>query len=587
MKVTLCQVNPTIGDLKGNLKIICDSILKGIAEQSNVVLLPELVTTGYPPKDLLYNDQIWESHNKLIESVEFFIKNQSVDITVIFGGLHRQTDTYGRKLNYNAAYIIDKEQTRIVHKRLLPSYNVFYENRHFVPGDKTYFPITIKVKDKTVLCDVLICEDIWNFKLLGDDYWMPQRYDHDPLSNLKGDGPIFVINASPFWVGKPLKMQTMLANIVKTLKRPMCWVNQVGAHDDLVFGGYSSVFFDEHGSDYKSIQFTQCNYFEEDYLTFNFDKYQNEKSSKDYYSIKESSVVPDIRISNRFLDPEDFEMYTIFSALKLCGTEYFRKNGFKQVVFGASGGIDSAVSGAIMAIGLGGNKCTAITMPSSYSSKGSISDSKLLADACNMNFIEYAISDIHSQFRQELLSSSKPEFTNSITDENLQPRIRMMLLMAYCNEYNALLISTGNKSEMSMGYCTIYGDMSGGYSLLSDVWKTDVYKLANFINKYYDNVIPSRSIHKAPSAELKPNQKDSDSLPQYDILDPLLQDIIMDMKLDKLVKKHGNKCDVLKVYNQYNKSEFKRKQAPLGAKINLRSFDSGRNIPISKHINFI
>lgn len=569
MKVSIAQVSPNIGDLKGNTKLIKFNIEKAIADGSHVVVFPELVTVGYPPRDLLYNNELWNKHDEYIKSIHDFIKIQGHDITAIIGGLHQVELTYGRKERYNAAYIIDPERIRIVHKRLLPCYDVFDETRYFKSGiDEPYIPIKIKVDNEEILCDVIICEDMWNFQNSSDDFWMaPYSYGIDPVSNLKGNGPIFIINGSPFWMNKIEKTRNLLAKISYANKdRRIFWVNQVGGYDDIIFGGYSTVFFNGAYSTMEK--------FREDFATF--DDKNEKKNSWKFYPFNEhnqpSSLIKEDEIDN------------LLDALVFSVKEYCRRTGFSKIVFGASGGIDSAVVGAIASIALGGQNCTAITMPSPYSSEGSINDAEELAKRCEMGYKIYRISDIYESFKNTLQTIDRPEI-KSLTDENIQPRVRGTLLMAEANDTGALLLSTGNKSELSVGYCTIYGDMAGGYALISDVPKTIVYKIAERINIKYNNIIPTDSITKPPSAELKPGQKDIDSLPPYEILDPLLEDIVNEVSSDKIIARYGKDL-YYKILKMVDRSEFKRFQAPPGPKVMSRSFGSGRRIPIAKKLDF-
>lgn len=587
MKIYLCQISPNIGDLKGNVNLIKQEILIGNQNEADVVVFPELATIGYPPRDLLYDHKVWESHEKYVQEIANLINSLKNNITVIFGGLHQVNKTHGQFARYNAAYIIDKNYgTRIVHKKLLPSYDVFFESLYFTPGEETSLPIPINFKTpngiETSYCDILICEDMWNFKNRGSvKHMLANSYSRDPVSELKGDGPIFIVNASPFWSHKVEDTLKILHTISGTLKRNVIWVNQVGGYDELVFGGYS-VIYKANGI------FDVCNPFKEDRRLFILDTLEYARTSEilqpknSIYSHGFCGLaMPKNNIG--FIDKSDFNTWCILNALKLGLKDYCARNGFSKIVFGCSGGIDSALVGAIASEALGPANVTGITMPSKFSSEGSWKDSERLAKNCGFNLINWNIKNIHDETRHAIFSHEKMQFKRNVTDENLMPRIRALLLMAYSNDEDALLISTGNKSELAVGYCTIYGDMAAGYALLGDVWKTQVYELARFINKHKE-IIPESIINKAPSAELSPNQKDTDTLPPYEQLDPLLIDLIeLGNPPHELYEKYG-KLVVDKIVLMYDRSEFKRRQSPPIPKINIRSFGTGRDIPISKKI---
>jgi NAD+ synthase (glutamine-hydrolysing) len=585
IKIVLAQINPTIGDIRGNLAIIQNEIIYATQNNVDVIVFPELAMVGYPPRDLLYNDELWSNQEVALQKLQLFLKQLNKPITVIVGGIQ---EVKGPILqHYNAAYVLHKGKILdVIHKKLLPCYDVFDETRYFTPGNPSISkPTYIPTAAGLIAFDILICEDIWNFGYPQRASWMsPGTYPCDPTDNLKGNGPIIVLNASPYWEGKIAATRTLLAQISTKTNRMIAWCNQVGAHDDIVFGGYSMFVAPNNQIMGKA--------FAPDSLMAEIDPYTANNIRTTGYEMwqinGEQQPVIKIHTPNiRQIDFEDLDTYYLFSALKLSLQDYCRRTGFKKIVFGASGGIDSAVVGAIAAIALGGDNCTAITMPSRWSSPGSWEDAESLAQKCGMHFMVQPISVAHESVKSILLVNGKQKFIHGVTDENIQPRLRALLLMAESNENDSLLLTTGNKSELSVGYCTIYGDMAGGFALLSDVWKTQVFQLARFINKYYD-LIPANSISKPPSAELKADQKDSDTLPEYDKLDPLLQMLLHYVPIDEIIKQTNlPESQILSIIKMLNRAEYKRSQASIGPKVSSRSFGSGWRIPIAKNINFI
>lgn len=582
MRIQLSQVNPTVGALKSNTAMMHSEILFAAGNKCDVVVFPELVTTGYPPQDLLYSDYIWSDHDIIVQNTLEFVKSLKYHITVIFGGLNVHN---GAK--YNAAYIIDKTHgVRVYRKKLLPSYDVFYENRYFAASDEPVENMKIVYDNGKAFsyCHVLICEDIWNQKEYADSSLMPYSYKDNPVSEVINDfakGPIFVINASPFWQKKFDTTMSLVSDISYKTKRIVCWVNQVGGHDDIVFGGYSMVV-EPNG-------FIRCGkMFTEDRIVVNanFDSNvpqtnSNDKSNKMLWIDPEEDL-PEIRINDIVLDRDDFESYMYFSAMKLALVDYLRRCGFSKACIGLSGGIDSAVVAAVAALSLGRESVTGLLMPSMFSSKSSITDAEELAKNLGISWRIVSISNIHEQFRNAYFGQNKAR--KSVTDENIQARIRGSLLMMESNDNDSILITTGNKSEISVGYCTLYGDSNGGYGIIGDIYKTEVFRIARFINKYFGNVIPVNSIEKPPSAELRDNQKDSDSLPPYDILDPILISLIEQGKhADEVYAETGNK-EVYRVAKMIDTNEWKRKQMTYCVKLRKRSFGSGRKMPVAKKV---
>ena len=627
MRVMLSQQNPTVGDGDGNWKIMRGAIDRAMEQECDVLLLSEMFTVGYPPRDFLYFQKMWDNQRLIAENVQRQIKRLPKNpLTVIFGGIQQVDGSCGSYSRYNVAYIVDAYETRTVSKRLLPCYDVFDERRYFVPGkDEDYRPIAIRTRDGKVNCDVLICEDIWNAGFNGDMGVAPSSYDTDPTNNLKGNGPLFVLNASPFWVGKIQETIDLVDTLVKRLGRSVCWCNQVGAHDDLVFGGYSMVTSpstpDPFTGASKMTHTRLGKLFAEDEfmvvlgeidelhpLTAAEIKTRKEaKEASDGFGVKKVRPLPAFHklgllmpeYHGKQVERKDFDMWCITQALTLHIKDYCRRCGFKDVILGLSGGIDSAAVAVLAEEALGSENVTAITMPSKYSSDGSVSDSQILADRLKIQLLEIPIKDIHQTCRDSLLSGGKQKFDGPLTDENIQPRARMMILMALSNENGSLLLTTGNKSEISVGYCTLYGDMAGGLAVISDVWKTDVFDLCRFFNKYRGAVVgeqgplqgelvPAAIIDKPPSAELRKDQRDDASLPPYETLDHILKIMVENNATLEEVKeqlmredRHDDMKIAEKIDKLYRIAEYKRSQMPCGPKISKVAFGSGRRRPIA------
>lgn len=545
MKIALAQINPKVGDLKGNTAKIIENITKAKEKHVDLVVFSELVIPGYPPRDLLDFDIFVEDNLKCVEE----IKSHTKGIGVVLGLLDFNANEKGKKLRNSAVFINDGEVVAKYNKALLPFYDVFDETRYFEPGDETCI-----VDFKGLKIGLSICEDLWNDK----SSFSRQQYVFNPIEELvnknAGQKPDFLVNlsASPYHLGKEQDRFEIITKLSKNYELPIVYVNQVGGNDDLLFDGMSFAL-DKNGQ----IQ-AQCKDFEEDFIIYNFD--ENIGEIHTFSDCKEESVL---------------------KALKMGLNDYCSKMGFKKIILGLSGGIDSALTAVIAAYALGAENVLGITMPSMYSSAGSVSDSEKLAKTLGIGFKEIPIKSMFDSFVEGI----PEDVVNGLAEENLQARIRSNILMSYSNNQGYMLLSTGNKSEMAVGYCTLYGDMSGGLNLLCDLPKTLVYAVSRYINKH-EEVIPWAIIEKPPSAELRPDQKDEDSLPPYDVLDDILENYIEKYQSPESMYDKYGKDVVDDVINKTNRAEYKRNQATLGLKVTTKAFGSGRRFPIVQGYKF-
>jgi NAD+ synthase (glutamine-hydrolysing) len=528
LKVTLSQINPCVGDLSANAKAIIAAIKKAKLKKADLVVFGELALTGYPPEDLLLKSHFIEENKKLLKK----ISKETKGIAALVGFVDKKANQI-----YNAcAYIHNGVIKDIYYKNNLANYGVFDEKRYFTAGKK----VPVFKLGNYRFC-ISICEDIWN---------------SDFVSLLKNEKPDFIVNASasPFHLGKVVLREKILCNAAAKTKAFIFYCNLIGGQDELVFDGTSKVISPQG----KVISYAKR--FEPDSLLFNLDTKKNYPAKKIVFH-------------------EDEEAYL---ALHLGLSDYVDKNGFGKVVVGVSGGIDSAVVISLATFALGKKNVEALIMPSRYTSKGTLSDAKAI---CKNLGVKYSVINIDGIF-DSYLSLLKPHFKGKRpdkTEENIQARIRGNILMAFSNKFGHMVLNTGNKSEFSCGYCTLYGDMVGGFGLLKDVPKMLVYRLARYINKISKkNVIPKPVLEKAPSAELRPNQKDSDTLPEYKLLDPILKLYVEDdYSLEKIVKKGYSKQLVKKVVSMVDANEYKRRQGPVGIKITPRAFGRDRRMPIT------
>ncbi len=541
MKIALGQINPTVGDFAGNAAKIISFAAHAKSAGAGLVLFPELSVCGYPPRDLVERTSFVQ-HNR--EAAEH-IAAETRGIAVICGLVTPAHADTGKSVMNSAALLTDGEIKFVQSKMLLPTYDVFDEARNFAPArTQALLPFCGKQMALT------ICEDAWNDK----HFWPRQLYSADPVEALVHAGGNFVLNisASPFWVGKVELRREMLATIAREDRVPVAFVNQVGGNDSLVFDGASMVF------DREGRVVARGKSFEEDLIFFDSDALTGEV--------------------HELIEGEEASVY---AALVLGTRDYIRKCGFKQAIIGLSGGIDSALTACIAVDAIGAENVIGVGMPGPYSSEGSISDARELAKNLGIRFEMLLISEIFKGFKKTLAEVFRGRGEDA-TEENIQSRVRGSLLMALSNKFGALVLSTGNKSELGVGYCTLYGDMAGGLAVINDVPKTMVYRLSNFVNSR-KAVIPRASIEKPPSAELRPGQKDSDSLPPYEVLDAILEDYVEDAHSpEQIAQDHGFDLNLVKnVVRMVERNEYKRQQAAPGIKISPKAFGYGRRFPIA------
>ena len=541
LRVAVAQIDTTVGDFSGNSRKILDGGRRAEEAGADLVLFPELAVCGYPPRDLVERPSFIAE----TERASARLARASGRSTWIYGTIVRNRGRTGRPI-FNAAMAARGGKTIAVYrKRLLPNYDVFDEGRNFEPGDA---PLFLRVSGRRVA--VTICEDIWNDKT----FWKRPLYPTDPVAELKaGSADLHVnISASPYTLGKNRLRRRMMRQIARGTGVPLVHCNLVGGNDGLVFDGSSTAF------DARGRLVGAGRRFEEDFWTIDLPGGLS-----------------------ALADPEP-DVAGLRRALVLALSDYAAKCGFRSVVLGLSGGIDSAVTAALAVEALGPDRVLGIAMPGPYSSAGSRRDARDLAGRLQIEFAEVPIRPVFDAYRRTL----RPVFGpggRSVAEENLQARIRGAILMALSNRFGHLVLSTGNKSEVALGYCTLYGDMAGGYALLSDVPKTTVYALAAEINRDRE-WIPRATIRKAPSAELRPNQRDTDSLPPYAKLDPLIEGLVeMALPVAKAASRAGVSLALARdIANRIDRNEYKRRQMPPGPKVTARAFGDGRRYPIAQ-----
>jgi NAD+ synthase (glutamine-hydrolysing) len=549
MKIAIAQLNPTIGDISGNAQGIWQLSQEVAHQKVSLLLTPELSLCGYPPKDLLLN---FSFVNFMESKLQELAQQLPPQLTVLIGSatINHQAHLKGEKPLHNSMVLINENQIKqVFHKRLLPTYDVFDEQRYFEAGKKANYFILDGLK-----FGVTICEDLWN----DEQFWGKRHYQINPLEEVAQLNPDLIINlsASPYTVGKQKIREAMLKHAVSRYNTPLIYTNQIGGNDDLIFDGNSVVF------DSKNNLICRAKSFQEDLVIFEY--------SENNKQLLTSSI-------NKLSSSKEEE---IWSALVLGVKDYARKCGFQKAILGLSGGIDSSLVATIAAEALGKNNVLGVLMPSPYSSDHSIKDAESLVKNLGIKSEKLPIKEVMKAY-DRLLESLFAHTEFGVAEENLQSRIRGNLLMALANKFGYLLLSTGNKSEMAVGYCTLYGDMNGGLAVISDIPKTVVFSLCRWLNREGE-IIPHHVIIKPPSAELKPNQLDQDSLPPYDILDDILAKFITQHQSAQQIAESGHDSAIVnKVIKLISRAEFKRKQAPPGLKITDRAFGTGWRMPIA------
>ena len=538
MKIGFAQLNPTVGDLRGNFEKIASAYDRLVAAGADLVLTPELAITGYPPQDLVFKSRFVPETLATLERL-----HARVSKAPLLVGFVDRNEGRGKPFHNAAALLESGQPIRKTYKSLLPTYDVFDEDRYFEPG---------RGAEPVVVCGkkvgVTICEDIWT-----EHYLSRPLYDVEPVRGLIEKGAEIIVNlsASPFGLHKPAVRHEMVAALARTYQRPICYCNAVGGNDQLVFDG-TSIAVNSSGALIAQLQ-----------------------------SFREDEAIVDTEAGATIEFREGEMPEALFAALSLGVRDYLRKCDFKSAVLGLSGGIDSVVVATIAVDALGAENVVGVSMPTQYSSRGSIDDALALARNLGIKCFQIPIGKAFETFRAQFseIFSGLPEDT---TEENMQPRLRAMTLMALSNKFGHLLLTTGNKSELAVGYCTIYGDMAGGLAVISDVPKTLVYQLARWINRKHE-IIPRSTIDKPPSAELKPNQTDQDTLPPYEILDEILRLYVEEnLSARDIVSRGFDEKTVRWVQRRVDLNEYKREQAAPGLKVTSRAFGLGRRMPIAQ-----
>lgn len=545
MKIALAQINTTIGDMTGNRDRILAAYRRGVEAGAELVVTPELAITGYPPRDLLLRRTFVEQNLQTLE--ELAAATGPVGLVVGFVG--RQESRPGREATNSVALLYHGKVQAIRHKMLLPTYDVFDEDRYFEPAaDNT--PAEFRGRK----LGLTICEDIWN----DEDFWRERRYRRNPCRDLAAAGADLIINcsASPWHLGKTRTRYDMVASMAAHLQRPIVYCNLVGGNDELVFDG-QSLAFDAAG---RLVA-------------------RGAAFAEDWVMVDLATAAP-----VTFTEPCDEEQ--VYHALVLGLRDYLHKCGFKAAVLGLSGGIDSALTACLAVAALGAENVRGVSLPSQYSSQGSLDDARALAQNLGIKYhvipIQPPFEAVQGQLREVFAGCAE-----DVTEENIQARLRGLVLMALSNKFGEILLTTGNKSESAVGYCTLYGDMCGGLAVINDVPKQMVYRLARWINRERV-IIPPASITKPPSAELRPNQTDQDSLPPYEVLDEILERYVVRGQTVAEIRASGfAEADIRRVVRLIDLSEYKRRQAAPGLKVTTKAFGLGRRLPIAQRFREI
>jgi NAD+ synthetase len=546
MKIGFAQINPTVGDLRGNFEKIVNAYDRLVSAGADLILTPELAITGYPPQDLVFKSRFVPETLATLEKLHARVAKAPLLV-----GFVDRNEGRGKPFHNAAALLESGQPIRKTYKTLLPTYDVFDEDRYFEPGRGTE-PVIVCGKK----IGVTICEDIWT------EHYLPRPlYDVEPVRGLIEKGAEIIVNlsASPFNVHKPAVRHEMVAALARTYQRPICYCNAVGGNDQLVFDG-NSIAVNSSGALIAQLQ-----------------------------SFREEEAIIDTEARSTIEFREEKPAAELFAALSLGVRDYLQKCNFKSAVLGLSGGIDSALVAAIAVDALGPANVVGVSMPSQYSSAGSVADALTLANNLGIKCLQIPIAKPFETVKTQLAEIFKglPE---DATEENMQSRLRAVTLMALSNKFGHLVLSTGNKSELAVGYCTIYGDMAGGLAVISDVPKTLVYELTRWINSEYapqgkrgGEIIPRSTIEKPPSAELRPDQKDQDTLPPYEILDEILRLYIEENMSARDIIAHGFEEKTVRwVLRRVDLNEYKRQQAAPGLRVTTRAFGLGRRMPIAQ-----
>jgi NAD+ synthase/NAD+ synthase (glutamine-hydrolysing) len=545
MRIALAQTNSTVGDLSGNTRMILNYARQADEAGADVAVFPELALTGYPPRDLLEKQSFLDRTEEHLQ--QLVAASSGLKTTIICGTVTATAVSTGNHLFNSAAVIQNGVVAFRQNKMLLPTYDVFDEARYFQPADKQ-LPVEIS-GSKTALT---ICEDAWNDK----QYWERRRYSRDPVEELAQAGAhiLISINASPYNMHKRALRREIFQATARHFRMPLVYVNQVGGNDQLVFDG-SSFAMDAEGNVIASAKS-----FAEDLVLFDSDRLTGDQHEN-------------------LTDECD----AVYEALVVGTRDYIRKCGFDRVLIGLSGGIDSSLVGAIAVHAVGHENVTGIAMPGPYSSEHSIADAQVLAENLGIAFDIVPIGTMYDDFLK-VLDPLFGDCPQDATEENIQSRLRGVTLMALSNKKGALVLTTGNKSELAIGYCTLYGDMCGGLAVISDVPKVLVYQLARIANKRLRGAIPENVFSKPPSAELRPNQKDTDTIPPYEVLDPILRAYVEQYQSAQQIaeSQHVPIELVRDIINKVDRNEYKRQQAAPGLKVTTKAFGIGRRFPIAQ-----
>jgi NAD+ synthase (glutamine-hydrolysing) len=540
MRIALAQINTTVGDFAGNEARILAAYQQAVAAGAELVVYPELAITGYPPRDLLLKRHFIEESLAVLDR----LSRVTGDAGMLVGYVGRNPQRVGREATNSTALLQRGKVVASRSKTLLPTYDVFDEDRYFEPATENT-PVEFKGR----LVGLTVCEDMWN----DEDFWDDRRYRRNPPLELAAAGATVLFNnsASPWHLGKNETRYAMLSQLAAKAQRPVVYCNLIGGNDELVFDG-ASLAFNSSGQ-----LIAQAKSFDEDLVVFDVETAQ--------------PVVPET------IDAEE----RVYRALVVGLRDYIRKCGFRSVVLGLSGGIDSALTAAVAVDALGRENVRGVSLPSQFSSAGSLDDARVLA--ANLG-IQYDVVPIQPAF-ESVKKQLGPVFAGTeedTTEENIQARLRGVILMAMSNKFGSLLLTTGNKSELAVGYCTLYGDMNGGLAAISDVPKTMVYRLARWVNRQRE-IIPESSITKPPSAELRLNQTDQDSLPPYEVLDGILEEYVVNLKTAAEIVAMGfDEAVVKRIIRLIDFSEYKRRQAAPGLKVTSKAFGVGRRMPIAQ-----